>query len=63
MGRIQFKNNYRFILDGVEREFDAQTDHQAWYLLFEMTKGELPDVFLKIEDDGVKDLLEQGGDL
>lgn len=63
LSRVHFSDNYRFILDGVPQEFYASTERQAWYFLFEMTKGELPDVFIKIEEDGVKDLLEEGGSL
>lgn len=60
MGRVQFKNNYRFILDGVEQELYATTDRQAWYMMFQMTDGEVPDVFIKIDEESheVKDMLE-----
>ena len=63
MSKVHFSDNYRFIIDGVEQGFYASTDHQAWYLLFELTKGELPEVFIKIEDGEVIDLLEEGGNV
>lgn len=64
MGRVSLYDNYQFILDGRMQSFYASSVRQAWYLMFELSEGEIPDVFLEIDEHQrvVKDLLDEGDD-
>ena len=58
MPRISIFDNYRVIIDGEEKTFQASSHRQAWYQAYELADGDLIEALDEIDADGnVVDIL------